>query len=392
MEKETNKESKIKLEKNIVNPWEVRGNVDYGKLIKEFGTQPITLRLKSRIFNDAKSDNVMLRRDFFFSQRDLDEVLQDHKKGKKFFLYTGRGPSGPMHIGHIIPFMFTKWLQDKFDVNLYIQITDDEKQFVKRDKTPEEISKWTEENIKDIAALGFNPDKTFIFKDTEYIKQVYPLLINISKKITFSTTRAVFGFTNETNIGLIFYPAYQIAPTLFERDKRALIPSAIDQDPYWRIQRDIAEKLGGKKAAAIHSKFIPSLAGVDGKMSSSDPNGAIWLTDDEKTVRKKIMKYAFSGGRSTIEEHRKLGGNPDVDVSFQWLKIFFEPDDKKLKEIESEYKSGKLLTGELKQIVVDKINKFLKEHRKKKENVNKNIEKYMYSGMLAKKMWKLNHN
>jgi len=370
-----------------VTPWSVSGNVDYEKLINEFGTKRIDSKLKQRFIELAGSDNVMIRRDFFFSHRDLDAVLTDYeKKGSDaFFLYTGRGPSGPMHIGHIIPFVFTKWLQDVFDVNLYIQITDDEKLFVKRDKTKKEIDTWTNENIRDIAAIGFNPNKTFIFKDTEFIGKIYPKLVEISRKITFSTAKAVFGFTNETNIGLIFYPAYQIAPTFFEKEKRVLIPSAIDQDPYWRIQRDIAEKLGGKKAAAIHSKFIPPLTGIDGKMSSSDPKSAIWLTDDEKTVRKKVMKYAFSGGQPTIEEHRKIGGNPDIDVSFQWLKIFFEQDDKKLKEIEEGYRTGKLLTGELKQIVVDKINLFLSEHRKKRENVD--VNKYMYSGELAKRMW-----
>jgi len=71
-------------------------------------------------------------------------------------------------------------------------------------------------------------------------------------------------------------------------------------------------------------------------------------------VKKKIMKHAFSGGRISIEEHRKLGGNPDVDVSFQWLYYFFEPDDKKIKQIHDDYKSGKMLTGELKQYLIDK--------------------------------------
>jgi tryptophanyl-tRNA synthetase (EC 6.1.1.2) len=86
-------------------------------------------------------------------------------------------------------------------------------------------------------------------------------------------------------------------------------------------------------------------------MSSSLPEYTIYLTDDPKTVRTKIMKYAFSGGQPTIELHRKYGGNPDIDVSFQYLYMFFEPDDQKIKKIEEEYRSGKLLTGELKEIL-----------------------------------------
>ncbi len=84
-------------------------------------------------------------------------------------------------------------------------------------------------------------------------------------------------------------------------------------------------------------------------------------------VKKKINKYAFSGGQPTVEEHRKIGGNPDIDVSYQYLQIFFEPDDKKLKRIYDDYKSGKLLTGELKAILIEKVSEFLKSHQQKRE-------------------------
>ncbi len=368
-----------------VTPWEVSGEIDYNKLIKEFGTYPLTPELKAEIVRIA-GDNVMLRRGYFYSHRDMDVVLKHYKEGKGFFLYTGRGPSGPMHLGHLIPMIFTKWLQEKFKVNVYIEVTDDEKFLYKKDAEWNEIEKYTIDNILDIAAVGFDPDRTFIFRDTEYVANAYPLIIKIAKKITFSTAKAVFGFTNETNIGMIFYPAYQVFPTMFEK-RICLIPAAIDQDPYWRIQRDIAEGLGYYKTAAIHSKFFPPLHGIAGKMSSSQAESAIWLSDDEKKVKNKIMKYAFSGGQATVEEHRKKGGNPDVDVSFQWLKIFFEPDDGKLKKIEEEYRSGKMLTGELKQILIDKVCEFLERHRESKEKAREKLGEFMYEGKLAGEMW-----
>ena len=366
-----------------VTPWEVKGEVDYEKLIRRFGTKKITEDLRQKIKKHTKELDTMLRRDYFFSHRDLDLVLNDWEKGEGFFLYTGRGPSGPMHIGHLVPLIFTKWLQEKFGVNLYIEITDDEKYWVK-DCEWKDVQKYSDENIKDIAAVGFDPEKTFIFKDSEYIRNVYPILVRAAKKITNSTAKAVFGFSGDTNIGLNFYPAYQTVPTFFEK-KRCLIPCAIDQDPYWRVQRDIAEKIGYKKTAAIHSKFLPPLTGIDGKMSASDADTAIWLEDDEKAVKKKINRYAFSGGKTTIEEHRRLGGDPNVDVSFQWLKILFENDDNELKKIETEYLSGKLLSGELKQILIEKINLFLTEHRKRREKID--VEKFTKTGALAKKMW-----
>jgi tryptophanyl-tRNA synthetase (EC 6.1.1.2) len=118
-----------------VTPWEVKGKVDYDKLIQEFGTKRITPELKEEIRKLAGELHVLLRRDVFFSHRDLDLVLQDYKAGKGFFLYTGRGPSRGMHLGHLIPFIFTKWLQDAFKVNVYIEVTDDEK-FLQKAVTP----------------------------------------------------------------------------------------------------------------------------------------------------------------------------------------------------------------------------------------------------------------
>ncbi|MEM4295740.1 MAG: tryptophan--tRNA ligase [Candidatus Anstonellales archaeon] len=369
-----------------ITPWEVKGKVDYEKLIKKFGTSKITEKEIEKIKKLVGNVHFMISRGHFFSHRDLDKALSSYENGKGFFIYTGRGPSGKMHIGHLIPFIISKWFQDMFDVNVYIEITDDEKFLFKREIALDDIEKQAYEDILDIAALGFKPHKTFIFRDTEYIGKAYKPLLKIAKKITFSTARAVFGFTNETNIGAIFYPAYQILPTFFER-KQCLIPCAIDQDPYWRIQRDIAESFGFYKTAVLHSKFLPPLLGMEGKMSSSEEESAIYLSDDEQTVRKKIMKYAFSGGQPTVEEHKKKGGNPEVDVSFQYLKIIFEPDDKKINEIEIAYRKGELLTGELKEYAVKRINEFLNKHQKARQEVKKHLDLYLYNGMLAKQCW-----
>ncbi|MDD5339697.1 MAG: tryptophan--tRNA ligase [Candidatus ainarchaeum sp.] len=370
-----------------VTPWEVSGDIDYDRLVRQFGTSRIDDNLRSRMKAACGEFHPMLRRDFVFSHRDLNLVLDDHEKGKGFFLYTGRGPSKGMHIGHLVPLIFTKWLQEKFKVNLYIEITDDEKFLYRREYSWKDIGESAHDNILDIAAVGFDPQRTFIFRDSEYVKNVYPLLLRTARKITGSTVKAVFGFDDSTNIGLSFYPAYQVIPSFFEK-KRCLIPCAIDQDPYWRVQRDVAEGLGFHKTAAIHTKFLPPLQGVSGKMSSSaGQETAILLTDDEKAVKNKINRYAFSGGRATIEEHRRLGGNPDIDVPYQWMKILFEPDDKKLRTVHDDYLAGRLLTGELKAMLIDRINSFLKGHREKKKKAEKEIESFMYKGKLAKEMW-----
>jgi tryptophanyl-tRNA synthetase len=361
----------------IVTPWHVEGDIDYDKLIKQFGTEKITDSLLKKIEKIAGGPHFMLRRGIFFSHRDLGRLLDEYEKGKKFFLYTGRGPSGHTHIGHLVPWVFAKWLQEKFDTNIYFQLTDDEKFFAKQDLTLEQTKKFAYENALDFIALGFKPDNTKIIIDTQNIKMLYPIAAEVAKKVNFSNTKAVFGFTNETNIGMIFYTSLQSAPCFIE-DRPVLIPLGVDQDPHFRITRDVAPRIGKPKPALIHNIMIPSLLGPGGKMSASDEGGTIYTTDSPEAVKKKINKYAFSGGQATVEEHRKIGGNPDVDVSYQYLRIFFEPDDKKLKAIYNDYKSGKLLTGELKAILIEKVNAFLKSHQEKREKAKSQIDKFLF--------------
>jgi tryptophanyl-tRNA synthetase len=360
----------------IVTPWHVEGDIDYDKLIEKFGTEKISPELREKIKSLTNEDHFMLRRGIFFSHREMNRILEDYEKGIEFFLYTGRGPSGHTHIGHLVPWMFAKWLQDKFDVNLYFQLTDDEKFYSKTDLTLEETSKYAYENALDFIALGFNPEKTKIIINTKNIQTLYPIAAQVAKKINFSNTKATFGFTNETNIGMIFYTSLQSAPCFIE-DKPVLIPLGVDQDPHFRLTRDIAQKIGKQKPALIHNIMVPALTGPGGKMSASDEKGTIYTTDTPEMVKKKINKYAFSGGQPDIEQHRKLGGNPDIDVSYQYLRIFFEPDDTKLKKIYEDYKSGKLLSGELKAILIEKINDFLKIHQEKREKAKKQIDQFL---------------
>lgn len=368
----------------VVTPWEVRGEIDYDKLVKEFGTKLITEELLERIKRHTKDLHYMLRRKIFFSHRDMDWILDQYDGGNKFFLYTGRAPSGPVHMGHLVPWIFTKWLQEKFDVDLWFQFPDEEKFFFKEDLTLDDTSKYTNENMLDVIALGFDPKKTHFLIDTVHAGLMYKEACKVAKKITFSTAKAVFGFTNETNVGSIFYTAMQSVPAFLPsvikgKNTPCLIPFAIDQDAHFRIARDVLPKLGYYKPAVIHCSFLPGLKGMmeQGKMSASEEQTAVFTTDSPETVKTKINKYAFSGGQDTIEEQRKKGGNPDVDVSYQWL-TYFEEDDKKLKDIRENYKTGKLLTGELKAILIEKINTFLKEHQKKREKAKDLVDKFIY--------------
>ena len=363
-----------------VTPWDVEGNINYDKLVKQFGVSLIDESILKKFKKLTGEVHFMLRRKIFFAHRDLNFIFKEYEKGNKFYLYTGRGPSENIHLGHLLPLTFTKYLQDKFKAKVYLQLTDDEKFLFKKNLTVEQANKMAYENALDLIALGFSKRNTKIIIDTNYAKTMYKEAIRVAKHITFSTAKAVFGFENSSNIGQIFYTSMQAVPAFLESVKQGknipcLIPHGIDQDPHFRVARDVLPKMGYFKPASIQNKLLPGLL-EGGKMSASVPNSAIFVTDTPKEIRKKI-NMAFSGGRETLEEHRKYGGNPDVDIAFQYLKYYFEPDDKKLKEIEDEYRSGKLLTGELKQIAIEKITKFILKHQEKREKAKDVIEDFI---------------
>ena len=365
-----------------VTPWEVEGEIDYNKLIENFGTQTITPEILMKVKDLIGEIHPMLKLQYFFSHRDFDWILSKYENGDKFYLYTGRGPSGMIHMGHLLPWIFTKYLQDKFNVKLLFQITDDEKFLYGQDRTLEEIKHYTYENILDIIAVGFDRRKTKIVVDTKHIKHLYPIATELAKRITFSTAKAVFGFSNSTNIGMIGFPSIQAAPCFLPsiiegKPTPVLIPAAIDQDPYWRMTRDVAERLGYHKPAQIHSKFLPGL-GISGKMSSSKPETALFTTDDPEVIDKKVSS-AFTGGQATVALQRKLGGNATGCPVFWYLRYFFDTErqsDERLLKC----RSGNLLCGECKSDLALQSKSFIVEFRKRRESAKDVIKEFMYNG------------
>lgn len=365
----------------MVTPWEVEGDIDYDKLVERFGTSKITPELLAKFEKLTGEVHLFLRRKIFYSHRDLDWILTRYESGEKFFLYTGRGPSGGVHLGHLLPWIFTKYLQDKFDAELYFQMTDDEKYYNSDKLTLEQTKQLARENTLDLIALGFDPKKTFVFTDMGYTKTLYSIAAKVAKHTTFSTAKAVFGFENSTDIGMVFFPALQAVPcflpsVLKRHNIPCLIPAAIDQDPYWRgIAREVAPKLGFYKPAQIHSKFIPGL-GQGGKMSASQPETAIFTTDAPKAVEKKILS-AFTGGRSTVEEQRKLGGQPDICPVYHYYYFMFEQNEEKLLNIYDDCKSGKLLCGDCKAMLAPRVRKFIQEHQEKRAKAQSRMDEFM---------------
>ncbi|KAL3072589.1 hypothetical protein niasHS_017563 [Heterodera schachtii] len=372
---------------DIVTPWTVSATsskgIDYEKLIERFGCRKITDDLVTRIENlTGKKAHAMLRRRLFFAHRDLTPILDRFEQKKPFYLYTGRGPSsGSLHLGHLIPFFFCKSLQDSFDVPLIIQITDDEK-FLWKDMDLERSKKIAIENVKDIISVGFDPQKTFIFLDTEYMRpSFYENVLKVWKSVTNNQSRAIFGFTGEDSMGKSAFPAIEAAPCFSSsfpeifngrRDIPCLIPCAIDQDPYFRMSRDVAPRLKYPKPSLIYSTFLPALQGAQSKMAASEANSCIYLDDTPKKIKEKINKYAFSGGRDTKEEHRQFGGDCTVDTSFQFLRFFLD-DDERLEEIRKQYASGAMFSGELKSIAIGIVQGIVSELQTRRKTITNDV-------------------
>lgn len=371
------------------NPWAINSNlkIDYMKLVTKFGTELLDQQLLERFKKITGRDlHPWLRRGIFFTHREFNKFLDAYENGEPVFLYTGRGPSSDaMHLGHLIPFMFTKWLQDVFDCPLMIQISDEEKAaFKKIDFNI--LYKMGFENAKEIISCGFKKDKTFIFSNRDYRLncQSYEIFASEMKmKVPLKTLKDIFGLDEDASVAMIDWPIYQTAAAFYQayphifgnRPAYCLVPYAIDQDPYFRLARDIATKMNLIKPASIMCTFIPPLTGNTGKMSSSvGTDSTLFLTDSEEVLKEKIHKHSYSGGggNGTLEEHRKYGGNPDVDIACQYLR-YFEDDDQKLQDTHDEFKKGALTCGDVKNILVKKLAPLYQHLQESRKEVTQEI-------------------
>lgn len=361
-----------------VTPWEVSGDVDYEKLIKKFGVSH--LKELPKVFND----NLLFRRKIIFAHRDIQRILETIKNKKSFAMMTGLMPTGKFHIGHMILAQQMIFYQ-RLGAKIYIAVADIESYNVRGQSLEESRKIALEEYIPNYIALGLKPKNCEIYfqsersRDARKANAYYRLQNVLARHATFNEFKGVYG---EISPGKMLSALLQVSDMLhpqlkeFEGQMPVLVPVGIDQDPHLRLARDISKRIKGFiQLSSTYNLFAPGLG--RGKMSSSDTNSFIALTDSPSEVERKIKKYAFSGGRATLKEHQEKGGNPDIDVSFQYLKFLFEPDDEKLEKIYNDYKSGKMSTGELKEYTIKKINAFLKKHQRKREKAKKKVKIFL---------------
>lgn len=245
--------------------------------------------------------------------------------------------------------------------------------------------------IKEIISIGFDVKSTFVCRNLKYIGQCanyYQNIIKLGSKITFAQSISLFknDYSNDIetislvskDISALFAHSY---PDIFNAETNIrgialnLAPQSVS------LSRRLAVDMKWPKPALLTTKPLPALPGTD-EMRSGVVNSAIFFGDNEKTVKNKINKFAFSGGKDTVEEHQRLGGNCDVDVSYQYLRYFLD-DNERLETVRVDYSAGKLLTGALKAEAAAVITSVLGKLQKNALGVSNDvIEEFMRPRLL----------
>ena len=140
-----------------------------------------------------------------------------------------------------------------------------------------------------------------------------------------------------------------------------------------QIERDLGG-LGLMPPCSTYHRFAVGMTGD--KMSSSKPESTIFMDDEIESMERKV-KRAISGGQPTVEEHRRLGGDVSKDVAYQYLQFFFENDDTALAEVKSEYESGRMLAGEVKQICIDRATDWLIDLKQRRDQMEDSVADFL---------------
>jgi len=234
----------------------------------------------------------------------------------------------------------------------------------------QESSKMAVQNVADILALGLEPERTVAYMQSEEMR-VMRLMTIFSRGITNNMLRAIYG---ERPIGLYISALVQAGDILmpqleeFGGPKPVLVPVGADQDPHIRLTRDLAaryhDELGFIPPSSIYHRLEMALTGGF-KMSKRDASSGFTLDEDPRSAAKKVMA-AFTGGRATVEEQRRLGAEADKCPVYDLYRFHFAVDDEHVKRVYNECTGGIRLCGECKEEAAGLVKKYLEAHQKKR--------------------------
>ncbi|MDY6776736.1 MAG: tryptophan--tRNA ligase [Candidatus Nanohaloarchaea archaeon] len=357
-----------------IDPWGSLQIENYEETMEEFGIQPF-----EEVADRLPEKNRYIRRNIIYGHRDFDRVLDAIQEGEDWAMMTGLMPSGHFHFGHKMLADQFVWYQE-MGAELYIAVADVEA-YLTRDMTLEEARELAvEEYLKNYIALGLEPENVNFYFQSEGSTHYNTMSKLFAQNVTQNEVESVYGDLTPGKLVSALTQAADILQPEFEENggpKPVVVPVGTDQDPHIRLTRDIASRFPGAdfmKPSSTYHKFMRGLQG--GKMSSSDPNSYISLTEDPDSACEKIDR-AKTGGRDTREEQREKGAVIEEDTVFELLAFHLVEDDERLRRIHDEYSSGEMLSGELKQIAKEELREFLEEHQERYGEADGRVEEFL---------------
>jgi len=358
-----------------VGPWSETIPKDYARLMREFGIEEF-----GDLAEELPDPNHLMRRRIIFGHRDFQRVLGAMRSGEKFAVMTGLMPSGRMHLGHKLVVDQLVWYQ-RHGAEIFLCVADIEAHAT-RGLTLQDAERLAiEEYLVNFQALGLDLERCNLYFQSRS-DAVRNLAYTLGRKVNLSELRAIYGFSGETSASHIFYPLIDVADILhpqleeFGGPRPTVVPVGIDQDPHLRLARDVASRFkrefGFIPPSSTYHRLLRGLTG--GKMSSSNPETAIFLTDPPEAVERKI-RNAFTGERPTAKEQRERGGDPDKCVVYELHVYHLTPDDRELLKLREACESGEIICGECKAKTVERLKVFLAEHKKRRKNAEAGVKK-----------------
>jgi len=364
------------VETDRLDPWGTSDVKDYSRLQREFGIEPVAPLLPR-----FRKLSAHLSRGIDFGQRDLARVLDAVDKNKPFAVMSGIKPDGTFHLGNKMTaddMIFFQSLSKK--ARVFYAIADVEA-YNDNGLSLEQSTKIAVQNVADILALGLDPDRAVVYRQSEEMR-VMRLASIFSRGVTNNMLRAIYG---ERQIGLYLSALVQVGDIImpqlpeFGGPKPVLVPVGADQDPHIRLARDLANKyhddFGFVPPSSIYHRLERGLTGT-GKMSKREPASGFTLDEAPDAVSKKVLA-AFTGGRATIEEQRRLGGQAGICPVYDLYNFHLAPDDEYAKRVYDECVGGVRMCGECKQEAAALVKKFLGQHRKRRTAMMKDARELL---------------
>jgi tryptophanyl-tRNA synthetase len=354
------------VEKDVLDPWGSSTIKDYSRLKDEFGIEPV-----APLLSRFKKLSHHLSRGIDFGHRDLGRIADAIDNNKPFAVMSGIKPTGDFHLGTKMTADDMVYFQSLSRKATVFYAIADVEAYCDNGLSFSETSKIAVKNVADFLALGLDPGRAVVYLQSEEMR-VMRFATIFSRGVTNSMLRAIYG---ERQIGLYMSALVQsgdiLMPQLpeFGGPKPVLVPVGADQDPHIRLSRDMAAKyhdeFGFVAPSAVYHRLMLSLSGEQ-KMSKRTASTSFTLDDPPAAATRKVLS-AFTGGRDTVEEQRRLGGRPDVCPIFDLYRFHFGHDDGHVDRVRQECLEGTRMCGDCKKEAAGLVKKFLEEHHRRRD-------------------------